>query len=56
VHSFTSFSSAVAEVSDARVFAGIHFRFSCDVAVTMGDEIANYVGNTVALNVHGPNR
>jgi hypothetical protein len=46
---FTSFSSAVAQVSDARVFAGIHFRFACETAVQMGIEIADYVASTVAV-------
>jgi PAP2 superfamily len=55
VHSFTSFSSAVAEVSDARVLAGIHFRFACDDAVQMGTGIANLVDNTIAVRVHGGN-
>lgn len=40
---FTSFSDGVAQVADARVFAGFHFRFSCDDAITLGTEIANYV-------------
>ena len=31
--SFDSFSDAVAQIADARVFAGIHFRFACDVAI-----------------------
>lgn len=39
---FTSFSSGVAQVGDARVFAGFHFRFSCDDAITMGTEVAGY--------------
>jgi hypothetical protein len=52
-HNFTSFSAAVAQVEDARVFGGIHFRFACDAAVVMGGEIANYVDNTVALPIHG---
>jgi hypothetical protein len=46
---FTSFSSAVAQISDARVFAGIHFRFACDAAVQMGIETAHYVASTVAM-------
>ena len=54
VHTFASFSSGAAEVGDARVFAGIHFRFACDAAFGMGTEIANYVDSTVALRVHGP--
>lgn len=52
VHDFTSFSSAVAEVVDARVLAGIHFRFSCDDAVLMGTGIADFVANTVAVPAH----
>lgn len=40
---FNSFSDGVAQVADARVFAGFHYRFSCDDAITLGAEIANYV-------------
>ena len=40
-------------MADARVFAGIHFRFACDDAVQMGTEIASLVDNTVAVRVHG---
>jgi hypothetical protein len=53
---FTSFTSAIAQVSDARVFGGIHFRFACDTAVQMGTAIANYVNNTVAIPVNNPDR
>jgi hypothetical protein len=53
---YTSFSAAAEDVADARVFGGMHFRFSCDTATQMGTEIANYVDNTVAQNVHGPDR
>ena len=41
--SFRSFSQALDEVKDARVFAGIHFRFSCDDGTTLGDQVGNYV-------------
>jgi hypothetical protein len=54
--SFTSFSDAVDQVSIARVWGGIHFRFACDAAVTEGAQIADLVDNTVAVPVHGPNR
>lgn len=54
--SFTSFSDAVAQVSMARIWAGIHFRTACDEAVTEGMHIADYVDATVAVPVHGPNR
>ena len=41
--SFSSFSSAVAEIADARVFGGIHFRTSCVVGNTLGRNVANFV-------------
>jgi membrane-associated phospholipid phosphatase len=50
--SFASFSSAVAQVSDARVFAGIHFRFACQAAVQMGHQIASYVDAHIAIATH----
>ena len=52
-HSFTSFSSAVAEVENARVWGGIHFRFACDTAVGMGAAVADYVTDTQLLRIHG---
>jgi hypothetical protein len=52
-HSFTSFSSAVAEVENARVWGGIHFRFACDTAVGMGAAVADYVTGTQLLRIHG---
>ena len=45
--SFTTFSSAIAQVADARVFAGFHFRFSCDDASAMGAHVANYARETL---------
>ena len=50
---FTSFSAAVAQVVDARIFAGFHFRFSCDDAVVMSSEVADYVDRTVAVRTRG---
>jgi len=41
-----SFSAGVAQVIDARVFGGIHFRFAGDVAATMGRQVAAYVEET----------
>jgi hypothetical protein len=40
---FSSFSDAVAEVANARVFGGIHFRTSCVRANTLGRAVADYV-------------
>jgi hypothetical protein len=41
--SFSSFSSAVSEIADARVFGGIHFRTSCNLGNTLGRNVANFV-------------
>ena len=41
--SFSSFSSAVSEIADARVFGGIHFRTSCELGNTLGRAVANFV-------------
>jgi hypothetical protein len=41
-----SFSAGVAQVSDARVYGGIHFRFAGDAAVTMGRKVAALVEAT----------
>jgi hypothetical protein len=51
---FTTFSAAVAQVNDARVFAGIHFRFACEDANRLGAHVARYVEQTMFLRVHGP--
>ncbi len=40
---FSSFSAAVAEIADARVFGGIHFRVSCVRGNTLGQAVAGYV-------------
>src|SRR5258706_5238123 len=42
--SFTSFDAAIAQVSDARVWAGFHFRFSCDDGSELGRQVAEAVG------------
>ena len=41
--SFRSFSSALEEVKNARIFAGIHFRTACDVGQQLGETIAKHV-------------
>jgi len=41
--SFPSFSAAVSEIADARVFGGIHFRTSCVVGNGVGQDVANYI-------------
>ena len=37
---FTSFSSAVQQVENARIYAGFHFRFSCIDGATLGAQVA----------------
>jgi PAP2 superfamily len=41
--SFSSFSSAVEEIADARVFGGIHFRTSCVLGNTLARNVAEFV-------------
>lgn len=41
--SFSSFSAAVAEIADARVFGGIHYRNSCVRGNLLGQSVAHYV-------------
>jgi hypothetical protein len=39
---FKSFSQAAKENADSRVMAGIHFRFSCDAGMEMGNKIGKW--------------
>jgi PAP2 superfamily len=50
---FLSFSSAVQQVEDARIYAGFHFRFSCVDGATLGAQVADYVTRTIAQPVRG---
>jgi hypothetical protein len=52
VRSFKSFSSALQEVKDARIFAGIHFRAATDDGQTIGASVAEYVLDHTAQPVH----
>lgn len=52
VRSFTSFSAAAEQVQDARVWGGIHFRFSTQTGALMGREVARYVTRTHLLPIH----
>ncbi len=47
--SFPSFSAAVAEIADARVFGGIHFRTSCVRGNSLGQAVAAYVSSHAML-------
>jgi hypothetical protein len=43
--SFPSFSAVTAEIADARVFGGIHFRISCTRGNALGQAVAAYVSS-----------
>jgi PAP2 superfamily protein len=43
IRSFSSFSAALEEVKNARVFAGIHFRSATEDGVKLGADVAHYV-------------
>jgi len=50
--SFKSFSSALEEVKNARIFAGIHFRAATDDGQAIGASVADYVLDHTAQPVH----
>jgi hypothetical protein len=50
--SFRSFSSALDEVKDARIFAGIHFQAATEDGAELGKSVAPYVLDNVALRAH----
>jgi len=52
---YSSFSDATAEIADARVFGGIHFRTSCVRANGMGRAVADYVSRH-AMRARGDDR
>ena len=49
---FRSFSSALEDVKDARIFAGIHFRKATEDGTVLGASVAEYVLEHVAERVH----
>ena len=53
VRYYPSFSTAVDEVADARVFAGIHFRAACVVGTTTGSDVAAYIMENRMGRIHG---
>ncbi len=45
VRTFQSFSQAAKENAESRVMAGIHFRFSCNAGLKLGEDIGNWAVN-----------
>jgi transposase len=50
---FPSFSDAVAEIADARVFGGIHFRTACVRGNVLGRAVADYVSTHAMRELDG---
>lgn len=50
---FTSFSAAVLQIEDARIYAGFHFRFSTVDGATLGAAVARYILQSTAMPIHG---
>ena len=52
VHEYTNFNQIEADISDARVFGGIHFRFDQVAGAALGREVATavYKGNLRKIN------
>ena len=50
--SFTSFSSAVQQIEDARIWAGFHYRSSCEDGATLGTDVGTYVLDTLMQPLH----
>jgi len=53
VRQFDSFSAALEEVKDARVFAGIHFRSATNDGQTIGASVGEYVLNNAMQSIDG---
>jgi hypothetical protein len=51
--SFNSFSAILDEITDARVFGGIHFRSACDDARVLGNSVGNHILNNAAVRING---
>ena len=53
VRYYSSFSEAIDEVNDARVFGGIHFRSAQDAGTEIGSGVAAYIMENMMGRVHG---
>lgn len=51
--SFSNFSSAAAEIKNARVFGGIHFRSACNDGQAQGNAVGAYVLDHALLSLDG---
>ncbi len=56
MRSFASFSAALEEIVDARVFGGIHFRTDCNAGQTLGNSVGEYVVKHSLRRIDGDDR
>ncbi len=42
IRRFASFSSAARENAESRVMAGLHFRFSCEAGLDLGERVGRF--------------
>ena len=54
--SYLSFSAALEEIKNARIYAGIHFRTACDHGQAIGISVANYVLSNACQPIHGKHK
>jgi hypothetical protein len=53
VRYFSSFTEALEEIKNARVFGGIHFRKACDDGQALGNAVGDYILANALLRVNG---
>ena len=53
VRFYPSFSAAIDEIADARVFAGIHFRTACQDGGILGNDVAAFILENRMQRIHG---
>jgi hypothetical protein len=51
--SFPSFTAALEEVKEARIFAGIHFRSACNDGEATGIQVADYILQNALQRISG---
>jgi hypothetical protein len=53
VRFYPSFSAAMDEIADARVFAGFHFRTACQDGQVLGSDVADFILENRMQRIHG---
>ena len=53
IRGYATFSAALEELVEARVFAGIHFRTACGDGQHVGGEVATYILDNLMGRLHG---